>query len=318
MKNWEEKRQLVKISNWYYNDNLTQEQIAKKLSVSRPIISKFLQKAKDLGIVEVYINDETVHTVNMENILEERFALRDVVVAPVPGSTGTNALHAVGRAGAYYLSKNIKHVGRLGISWGETLTALVEAYPYELRKQLKVVPLEGGMGRKKVEIHANQLAYELAKKVGGSCSYLYAPAVVETEELKNRLLQMEDIKAVLEEGENVDVALIGIGNPFEHSTLEEIGYLQTEEIQELNRKGISGDMGFRFFDQNGQPVVGPFDKKVIGLTLDDLKMIDVVIAVVAGVHKMESVLAALKGGYIDVLVIDEKMASALVERTQST
>lgn len=66
MLSWEERRSLVKIANLYYNDGWTQEQIAKKLGVSRPVISKSLQKAREHKIIEIFIKDETVHTVNLE------------------------------------------------------------------------------------------------------------------------------------------------------------------------------------------------------------------------------------------------------------
>ncbi|WP_394514346.1 sigma factor-like helix-turn-helix DNA-binding protein [Priestia aryabhattai] len=63
---WEERRQLVKVANLYYMDGWTQEQIAKKVGVSRPIISRILQKARDSKVVEVYIKDENIHTVELE------------------------------------------------------------------------------------------------------------------------------------------------------------------------------------------------------------------------------------------------------------
>ncbi|MGJ7919030.1 sugar-binding transcriptional regulator [Neobacillus sp. LXY-4] len=313
MLSWEERRQLVKIANLYYNDGWTQEQIAKKIGVSRPVISKYLQKAKDAGIVEVYIKDETVHTVELENDLEKKFGLKDAVVVPTFGLTPDMIKRAVGQSGAYYVSKNIKNCNRLGISWGTTLAELVREYPYERRLNMKIIPLEGGMGSQHVEIHANQLAYELAKKMHCKCSYLYAPAIVETEELKERLMAMEDIKAVLEEGKNVDVALIGIGNPHKSSTLEEIGYLQESDVKHLREVGAVGDIGFRFFDKTGTAVNDELNNKVIGISLEQLKEVKEVIAVTEGAHKLESLLGALNGKLINVLITDEHTATALIK-----
>ena len=77
----------------------------KKLNVSRPVISKLLQKAKDVGIVEVYIKDESIHTVELEKQLETTFQLTDAVVVPSVGTMSEMVKRAVGQAGAYYLSK---------------------------------------------------------------------------------------------------------------------------------------------------------------------------------------------------------------------
>ncbi|MDK8640880.1 sugar-binding transcriptional regulator [Niallia taxi] len=311
---WQEKRQLVKVSSMYYHDGLTQAQIAQKLGVSRPVISKLLQRAKDEGIVKIYIKDESVHTVELERQLEQYFGLSDAVVVPNNGLSEEMAKREVGQAGASYFSNNIKDVKSIGISWGETLAHLVQEYPYERREDVTVVPLEGGMGVKQVQIHANQLANDLAKKLQSTCTYLYAPAIVETEELKERLMGMEDVQTVLEIGRNVDVALIGIGNPYANSTLMRLGYLQEHDLTQLREVGTIGDIGFRFFDENGAPINDSLNTKVIGITLAEFQKIKKVIAVVEGQHKVESILGALKGKFIDVLITDELTASAIIKK----
>jgi DNA-binding transcriptional regulator LsrR (DeoR family) len=221
---------------------------------------------------------------------------------------------AVGQAGAYYLSKYLKkrNVNQLGISWGSTLAELVKEYPFERKEQMSIVPLVGGMGTKHVEIHANQLAYELAKKMSCTCSYLYAPAIVETKELKERLVSMREISSVLEEGKKVDVALIGLGNPYKGS-MRKLGYLKDNDLKQLRKLGVVGDIGSRFFDESGVVVNHPLNDKVIALPLEQLKKVKEVIGVVEGTHKVESTQAALKANYLDVLIIDEQTALALLE-----
>ena len=314
---WQEKRQLVKVSTMYYKDGWTQAEIANKLGVSRPVISKLLQKAKDEGIVNIYIKDESVRTVELEQQLEKIFGLKDAIVVPDNGKSSELSKRAVGLAGANYLSQNMKGVKSIGISWGTTLAYFVQEYPYERREDIKIVPLEGGMGVKEVEIHANQLANELAKKINGTCTYLYAPAIVETEELKERLMALQDIETVLESGRHVDMALIGIGNPFNDSTLMKIGYLTENDVGHLREMGAEGDIGFRFFDGQGKQINDSLSSKIIGITLEELKNINKVIAVVEGEQKAESVLAALRGKIIDVLIIDEQMAGAILNKYQN-
>jgi DNA-binding transcriptional regulator LsrR (DeoR family) len=312
----EERRQMVKVANLYYIDGWTQAQISKKIGASRPIISKLLQTAKEAGIVEVFIKDESVHTVELEQQLERKYGLEDVVVAPTIGLAPERVKRTVVQAGAHYISRNLKNVKRLGISWGTTIAELVKEYSFERRKDIKIIPLEGGMGSQFVEIHSNQLAYELAKKMDSTCSYLYAPAIVESEELKERLMEMSDIKTVLEEGKNVDMAIIGIGNPLQDSTLNKIGYLKDQDLDDLCTMGAVGDIGFRFFDESGIPIKHPLNNKIIGLSLDQLKNINKVIAVVDGTHKLDSVLGALRGKYVDVLIIDEQTASLLLKKDE--
>ena len=313
MLDWEEKRRLIQIANLYYIEDCTQEQIAKKVGVSRSLISKLLQKARDFGMVEVYIKDEEFRTVQLEYQLEKKYNLKDVVVVSTSGLTTEMIKKAVGQAGSHYLSKNLKDVKRIGISWGSTLLELVKEYPFEKREEIQVIPLVGGLGTKHVEMHSNQLAYELSKKLNSTCSYLYAPAIVKTKELRDRLVKMKDISSVLEEGKHVDVALLSVGSPYTDATMSVLGYLEEKDLEQLRELGVVGDIASRFFDSEGKMVNHPLNDKVIGLSLEQLKRIKKVIAVVQGSHKIESLSAALKGEYIDVLIIDDQTASVLIK-----
>ncbi|WP_298834394.1 sugar-binding transcriptional regulator [uncultured Planococcus sp.] len=313
MMNWEERRQIVKVANLYYFDGQTQAQIASKMGVSRPVISKLLNKAREMGIVEIYIKDENAHTVELEQQLEKAYGLKEALVVPA-ANLGTDMIkHALGKAAASYVSKNIKDIKSLGISWGSTLSKFVQEYPYEQHRDLQIVPLVGGMGRKFVNIHSNLLAYQLAQKMNSYCSYLYAPAMVESVELKERLIQSEDIAMVLEEGRNVEMAVVGLGNPFEGSTMVDMKYLTTEDLDSLKSAGAAGDIGSRFYDADGNQIKHPLNDLVIGLDLKEFKNIPQVVGIVEGAHKVESLRAALKGGYLDVLIIDDVTADLLLQ-----
>lgn len=312
MMNWEERRHLVKVAKLYYFDGQTQAEIAKKMGVSRPVISKLLNKARDNGIVEVYIKDENAHTVELEHQLEKKYQLKEAIVVPAGNLPADLVKHALGKAASFYVSKNLESVNSLGITWGSTLSKFVQEYPFEKHRDLKIVPLVGGMGRKLVDLHSNVLAYQLAQKMNSNCSYLYAPAMVESADLKQRLVQSEDIAIVLEEGRNVEMAVVGIGNPYEGSTMSVMNYLTEEDLQSLHEAGAAGDIGSRFFDVEGNQIKHPLNDLVIGLDLNEFKNIPEVIGIVEGSHKAESVKAALAGGYLNVLVIDDVTADLLL------
>lgn len=309
--NWDERRQIVKVSRLYYFDGLTQAEIAKKVGVSRPVISKLLNKARENGIVEIYIKDENAHTVELEHRLEKKYQLKEAIVVPAAGRNPEMIKHSLGKAASFYISKNLNGKKSLGISWGSTLAKFVQEYPYEQHQQLKIIPLVGGMGRKLVEIHSNLLAYQLSQKMNTDCSYLYAPAMVETAELKQRLIESEDIAMVLEEGRNVDMAVVGIGNPYEGSTMATMQYLTEEDLESLREAGAIGDIGSRFYDQSGNEIKHALNELVIGLDIDEYKTIPEVIGIVEGSHKVESIRAALKGNYLNVLVIDDITADLI-------
>lgn len=315
MSNWEERRQIVKVANLYYSHGWTQAQIAKKLGVSRPVISKILNKAKEQGIVEIYINEKNQYSMELEERIKELYDLEEVIVVPTTDLPSELIQRAVGKAAASYVSKTIDHVQKIGITWGNTLLNFIKEYPYERRSNLQIIPLVGGMGNKLVELHSNLLAFQFSKKLHCSCSYLYAPAMVETEELKERFIQSEDLSTMLEEGRNVDMAIIGIGNPFKGSTMVTMEYLTEKDLIQLKKEGAIGDIGSRFYDLNGKELEIPLNNKVIGISLEELKKVPKVIGIVEGNYKVESTIAALKGKNIDVLIIDELTATSLLNKS---
>lgn len=313
MINKEEKKQLVKIAKMYYFEELTQAAIAKKIGVSRPLISKMLQKAKNEGIVKIIIDDDRSDVTGLEQRIAKRFALSDAIIVPTENMNESFVLHALGKAASQYVSKALRHVDKVGVSWGKSLFQMVSEYPIENREHLTVIPLVGGIGSQSVELHSNQIAFEWAKKVNGQCESLYAPAIVETEDQRSNLLQLSDIAHVLEEGKTVDLAIVGIGNPFHLSTTYQAGYLAKTDMDELQKGEVVGDIGSHFICLDGRLADVSLNRRVIGLGLSDLKKIPKVIGVAAGPHKVKGILAALNGGYVDVLVTDDQTAIRLLQ-----
>ncbi len=81
----------------YYNENLTQEQIAQKLNVSRVTVTRLLQKAKREGIVEVRVTRRLSPQRHLVRKLQDTFGIDEAVVAPTYDSQD-NTLDAVGMA----------------------------------------------------------------------------------------------------------------------------------------------------------------------------------------------------------------------------
>lgn len=311
----EEKKQLIKVAKMYYFEELTQEKIANKLGVSRPVISKMLQKAREEGIVEINIHDEGFDLTELEQKIANHFQLNDVVIASTESLSEDQKSVSLGRVAAQYVSNMIKKsVEKIGVSWGKSLYHMVKEYPIENRGNIRVIPLVGGIGPRGVELHANQIAYEFAKKINGESESLYAPAIVDSVELKEELIRLPHISSVLEQGRDVDLAIVGIGNPFQQSTLVEIGYLGEKELVDLQKSDVVGDIGSKYIRKDGQEADHTINQRAIGIELNDLKKIERVIGVAAGMHKVNSISAVLKGGYVDILITDDQTARAMAEQ----
>ena len=77
----------------------------------------------------------------------------------------------------------------------------------------------------------------------------------------------------------------------------------------------SGDIALRFFDHDGQECNTTLKERMISISMEQFKKIDRKISLVSGVSKANAVLSALKGGLVDVLILDSNLADIFSYRT---
>lgn len=163
-----------------------------------------------------------------------------------------------------------------------------------------------------------RLAGFMAEKLGAKVYHLPVPAVVSSVGLKQILLEDENIRSCLEMAKSASRAMIGVGKVSNDATVVSAGFLDRTMIDELKTKGAVGDISCRYFDLNGEPVITDFDRRVISLSLDDLRRIKPVIAVAGGEDKVAAVLGALRTRCLDILITDEQTGQRVLALDHST
>ncbi|CUH96796.1 hypothetical protein P22_2907 [Propionispora sp. 2/2-37] len=307
----EEKAELIKVLNMHFIEGLTQSQIAKAFHVSNTIISRKINKARDYNLIDYFFKDETSFTVNLERLLEKQYKLNEVIIVPTLGKDFDMVEYEISKAAVYYLLNNLKTVHLIGLTWGKALWRFTKELPFQEHNHLCIVPLCGGIGSSGLEIHSNAVVFEMAQHF--SCEYLqlYAPAITRSFELKQQLSKMSVISTILDKGSNVDLAVVGIGDMTPSGTLRKLGYLKETELLYLKKVGAVGDIGCMYYDRDGNEIDSDFNKKVVGVSLNTLRQIPNVVGIAYGIQKKEAVLGALRGNYINTLVIDSELASLL-------
>ncbi|MDI3257676.1 MAG: sugar-binding domain-containing protein, partial [Kyrpidia sp.] len=178
--------------------------------------------------------------------------------------------------------------------------------------QVTVVPLVGGVGDTRVDIHANQVAAKMASQLGAEYKLLHAPVVVDSVEAKESLLSQPAIAEVFETARRARVALLGVGGTPENSTMR-VCYFGDHDFLDMQASGVVGDICSQFYDRECNFDRFPWNSRVVALGVDQLKEIPVVIGVASGEHKIQALYAALRGGLIDVLVTDHVTAQGIME-----
>ncbi|MDT7580937.1 MAG: hypothetical protein QOK35_2201, partial [Pseudonocardiales bacterium] len=274
---------------------------------------RMLSAARAQGIVEIRVHDQTSRAPELEEALRARFGLRHVRIAAF--RPGADAAVAAGDLAAQWLDESLRDGQVLGLSWGTSLQAMVEAFAVDQPRSVEVVPLVGGLSTAESLVACQELVRELAGRLGATYHYLHGPALLRSEVARDSLLAEPAIENVLTRARAADIAMVGIGTVGRGSSTEIVDGLglSAAERRAFLAAGPVGDVCCRFFDAAGTPVRGVAHERVLGVDLDELRAIPTVIGVATGVDKVAGVLGALHGGLVDGLVADAGLALALLD-----
>ena len=311
----DEHRLLYRIAQAYYSDGQTQQQIARRFGLSRPKVSRLLQKARDTRVVHITLVPPSGGLADLEREVEARYRLEEVVLVACsdPANSDLVALE-LGAAAADCLLRSVSEGSVVGLAWGRSILALVNALPVHPVPDLTIVQVSGGLGPVGALEHSTEVARRAAQKLGARLRLLPAPGIVSSAEAARALRADHQISEVLKMAAAADVAVLGLGVPAPDSVLVRDGTIVTaEDLTRLRMSGAVGDLALRYVDAEGRPVNLELNERIIGLTLAQIAGIPRVIGVAGGTAKREIVLAALRAGILDVLVTDQATAEGLVE-----
>ncbi|NPV86613.1 MAG: sugar-binding transcriptional regulator [Anaerolineae bacterium] len=307
------RRLLYKIAQAYYEDGLTQEQVARRLGISRIKVSRYLRQARELKIVQITLLPFDKRHADLERQIEQLYDLDEVIVVSAPDTSRSGIAQALGPAAADCLLRGLGGEETVALTWGGTLLALVNALSPANYPKLRVVQCIGGLSRPDAEINGADLVRRMAQILGGKPLLLPAPGMVESAAVCGALLADAQIADTLRQALDADVAVVGIGTPFEHGTAGQHGILTPQELERLRRKGAVGEIGLRFFGESGDPIEDEINGRVVGLGLKEYASIRRVICVAGGEEKFSAIQAALHARLVHVLVTDEHTAAKLLE-----
>lgn len=318
----EDNRFLIKVSELYFKDGLSQEKIAKKLNVSRTTISRALGKAKQEGIVRIHITYPESSNMMMEKEMEKSFGLKEALIAvPVEGQTSAQA---VAGQTVDYVIRVLKKNMILGVTWGRAMYEFVRRLGEDERtralsyRNVKIVPFLGTPSEvdrnyKYRMTYSNTLATGIGDILGCTSYNLSAPMFVQDEQAKNMIESIDGVSKVLKIAEQSDIALFGIGSIGADSSIIKAGMRTGEEYEELRRQGGAGEIVGRIYDSFGNTIDEKLNKKMVGISLERMRTIPIRAGVAYGPGKTEAIRGAMKGGIINVLITDAATAENILE-----
>jgi len=309
-------RLMTRAARLYYEERLIQSEIASRLGLTQVAVSRLLKKAEEHGIVRTTVVTPPGAFAELEELLEHRFGLSQVIVGEATIDAEEAVLAAIGSAAAQFLESIIKSKEVIGISsWSASLLSTVaQMHPVRKVEKCLVVQMLGGIGSPSAEQHANHLAVRLSRLVHGDARFLPVPGIVGSTNAAKVLLRDPNVSNTVELFEKVTLALVGVG-ALEPSTLvaSSGNVFSEEELKSVQKQGAVGDICLRFYDAKGQAVRGTLDDKVIGMSLDGLRRVQRSVAVCGGKRKFQAILGAVRGKWINTLVTDQYTAERLAK-----
>ena len=293
----------TKAAWYYYMEDNTQAQIAEVMGVSRAKVIRLLEEARAQGIVQFSFRKNDSQRVSAEQLLIDRFGLKDAFVVPTPlDSSAIN--QSIAQGAAHYVSDHLREDGYLNIGYGDTVSRMLGFLAKNREESLNVVSLTGGVSYYLPSVGTT--AYSMHLFLTPS------PLVVSSRQVRDALLDEKSLQDVSTMTEYADMSVVGIGAAVEGATVLRNGILNEGELTVLKMQGAVGDVLNHFMDKDGNLIQTEIEDRVISTDLDKLRQLKHVVGVAGGKDNVTAIKAVLNGGYLNVLITDSDTAAELL------
>ena len=299
-----EHRLMIKAVWYYYIENYTQQNISRLLGVSRSKVIALLERARQAGIIQFNVRQDSGRRMEMEQGLLERYGLRDAFI--VPGASSLqNPNESIAQAAAMYILRRAEDDAFINMGYGDTTSRILNHLATAAQVPLNVVSLAGGVNYYLPNTNSNVFNARL---------YLIpSPLLLSGAGLRDSLRREPDVEEIFRMIPLSGMSVVGIGCMNDRATILKNGILNHNDFTFLKMQGAVGDVLSHFLDQNGQVISHDLEGRLMSTSMDQLKTLDNVIGAAGGPDKAEAILAVLRGGYLDVLITDEDTAQLLLE-----
>ena len=307
---------IFKILKYYYNDNLTQVEIAPKLNITRVAVSRYLSKAKKAGLIEFKIKYPANFTMDkydkIEIELKKAFNLKECIIVPSHDNP-METLQELSYRLVELFDKIVSNNTFLGVGWGATLEKIANLMEIDEKKKIKVIPLIGGYGRLFDDGHSNNIAKLISEKFNGTCYVVNIPALLDTKEIKESIEKDSAAIEIFKLAKRVEVAILCMGDLTTESSLYKTEQLNLEDLDYLTGLGVAGDINYIFIDKEGNFVPNEISQRLTNIfPLELMKSTKNVIGIAIGARKAKIIRAVLKGNLINTLLTDIDAATEVM------
>ena len=246
----------------YYVAKLNQNQIAKKIGLSKMRVHRLIAFAEKNGFVKTFVEGGFDKTTKYEVIIKQKYNLKLCEVIP-NDEDNSDPIQMLGAAGARFIMNQINEnkITEFGIGTGNTMNAVAKWLP-KINKKIDFITLNGSLtSNNSIQIKTG--INQIAEKTNGECFNIGIPFIIESIEQKKLIEKINFIKKIINKASNTKIKLLSVGGLFESSQIVKSNIVSKESIKKLKEEGAVGEVAGNFFDKEGNLILNKETKKII-------------------------------------------------------
>lgn len=296
----------------YFIAGNTQDEIAKKLNVSRPTAQRLVSLALSERLITFRLDHPIAACMELGARLTERHGLEHCQIVPTDPASDSSVL-GIAEAAASFLEQKLRGAEPIvvGLGTGRSLRAAVEQVPRLNCQHHRLVSLVGHISMEGSASFFDVLA-RLSDLVQAPHYPMPLPVVVPSRSERDQLIRLEPVRRLRELAATANVTLVGIGRMDDDAPLYVDGFISAAELSEMRRLGAVGEVTGWAFDATGRMVEGGTNERLTSVPRI-IPAANIVVGVAMGISKALPIHAALRGKIINGLVTDEATARMLLD-----
>lgn len=295
----------------YYVAGNTQDEIARKLGVSRQSAQRLVAMAVSERLIKVRMDHPIAHCMDLATALSDRFGLNSCEVVP-SDPDAPDLLTGIAIAAAAELEKTLKSPEQkiISLGTGRALKATVEQLPRMACPQHIVVSRLGNMMQDGSASPYNA-TIRLAERIGAPHYPYPLPVLARDADELTAMKRQDAVGNTIRLCQLADLSLVGIGQMDRSAPLFVDGFVSADEMDQLSAAGAAGEITSWVYDRDGNVIDCAFNARVASAPLPRAAERPV-IAVASGEAKLPAIRAALRGRLVNGLITSEATAERLL------
>jgi DNA-binding transcriptional regulator LsrR (DeoR family) len=301
---------LSNLAKDFYINKMTLAELAEKYSLSRYLVNKYLDEARETGIVTISIASSLQRNHELEQTFHNMFDIKEIAI--IGNGGGDSGRENIIKFAAEYIQREIMKSSIVGTLWGATMFEVMDYFGQTEREGLTFTQFMGENRKYKSQAGSRRMVEKAAQKFSSDFITLSGPLYIL--DRPTRIGLMRDIASTdaISAAKHMNMLFSGLG------TLASVNSISTwrDHIHEIfpnvNLDKVAGMCYGRPFDVNGKILIHPDEDNVFGLSMLQILRTPKRIAVVPSKFKAQSTLGALRGKFFTDIILSEDVAKRVL------